>query len=227
MAKQRHFGTETACPSSRAVPKPLPSIRLRASGQSHLTSSTKLSISNVQPLAIRPIGSPVRQCQRAPVHCLEAVLEHGPVGRLEQLAIYLDHEVGTDSDQVGVVGCVVDLAQAQPVRNDGIAVGFSIADDVCRLQQAAQSEIAYGALSGVRLQDPTTKLGLVKPSPYYLFGVAALRTQVSALMNRTLSSSDSTNSCRAMSSSITYTGNTGTKVPVLILRSRMIGSSSS
>src|SRR5699024_12295451 len=53
--------------------------------------------------------------QRPPVHLLQAVAQHRPVGLGEQVQGDLHPVVGADAEHVLVIGTVVDLAQREPV----------------------------------------------------------------------------------------------------------------
>ena len=91
---------------------------------------------DVQALAIWPVETALREGQRTAVHGLEPVLQGvGPVRRFQQLSVDLDDKAGTDPDQIGIVGSVMDLAEAESVRNDGVAFGLGVADDVGSLRQ--------------------------------------------------------------------------------------------
>lgn len=65
----------------------------------------------------------------------QAVAEHQAVDFLENVVTNLDHEVGTDTDDVTVEGGVVQLAHGQPIRHQGLAPRMAIGKDVSSVEQ--------------------------------------------------------------------------------------------
>ena len=57
--------------------------------------------------------------------------------------------VGTDAQDVGVEGRMVDLAQRQTVDDDRLAVLVSISQDVCCVEKLRVSQATHGATGSV------------------------------------------------------------------------------
>ena len=52
---------------------------------------------------------------------LESMAEHRAVLLGQYVVSYLDYQVGSHSENVAIEGSVIDLAERQPVGNDGLA----------------------------------------------------------------------------------------------------------
>ena len=64
------------------------------------------------------------------MHLLEPVLEHGAVTFPEEIFVDVDVIVRVNSQEVGVVGRMVDLAHAQAIGHDRNSMFVGIRDDV-------------------------------------------------------------------------------------------------
>lgn len=84
------------------------------------------------------------------MHVLEAVSKHRPIDLVEQTLVDPDFIVRGDSQQHSVIGGMVDLAQAQPVRHDGITTVCAVLRDVGRVEQLRMLERAHAARALVR-----------------------------------------------------------------------------
>nr|WP_084956277.1 DEAD/DEAH box helicase family protein [Thermoactinospora rubra] len=125
-------------------------------------------------LWLGPVCPAARHHQSQAVHLLQAVLEHRPVDLFEDIGPYLDHQVGTNPEDVLVIGGMVDLAQRQPVGHRGDAAFLPVRDDVGGIKQRQMPEVAHRAARLVRLDHPLPEDRLVEPPPGHADGVAAL-----------------------------------------------------
>jgi hypothetical protein len=66
---------------------------------------------------------------------LKAVAQHRPVDLGEDVVAHLDNSVGSDAEDVGVVGGVADFAHGLSVWHQGIAVWVVVGQDVCGVEQ--------------------------------------------------------------------------------------------
>ena len=81
---------------------------------------------------------------------LQSMQEHRAVLFLENRRPHFDPVLGSDGQEVPVVSGVVELAQRQPVGNDGLAVGLRISDDVRRVEQFLVPQPAQRASPSAR-----------------------------------------------------------------------------
>src|SRR5882724_4296950 len=88
-----------------------------------------------QELAIRPKNRATRDADAGAVEVLKTVAEHGAVRLVKNGGRYVNHEIGVDADQMSVECRVVELAQRQAVRHDGLAARVSIGQDVSGLEE--------------------------------------------------------------------------------------------
>ena len=68
------------------------------------------------------------------MHLLETVFEHRSVDLAKNVVTDLDLEVGPNTQDVRVKGCMMDLAHRQPVRNDRLAT-IGVCNDVSSIEQ--------------------------------------------------------------------------------------------
>lgn len=95
------------------------------------------------------------------VHLLKAMEEHGTVLFPEDIRVNLDDVVGTNGEEVAIIGSVVQLAECQAV-GDGRFAALSVRNDVRRVYQIDVAQIAQRTMFPVRLQDTLAKPLLVK-----------------------------------------------------------------
>lgn len=65
---------------------------------------------------------------------MEAMLEHWTIAFVHELAIDLDDIVWRDAQQVRIVGCMMDFAEAEAVVDGWVPMGLIITDDVSRIE---------------------------------------------------------------------------------------------
>jgi hypothetical protein len=103
------------------------------------------------------------------------VPEHRAVDLVHEVSIDLHDVVGGDPEQLAVIGGVVDLAEAEPVRDDGVSAVLPIADDVRRVEQVGVLEKADGAAPVVGADHASAELWLVQALTDDALRVALLR----------------------------------------------------
>ena len=69
--------------------------------------------------------------------------EHRAVGFRQDVWTDLDRQIWPDSDDVGIERRMVQFAESEAIRDDGIAARPSIRDDVRRVKQLIVSETTY------------------------------------------------------------------------------------
>ena len=85
----------------------------------------------------RLIGS--RHIDALPMQSLEAVHQHGPVFFIKDIPAHLNHIIRCYSEEVLVKSGVMQFAQADPVTDNGLALGLSIRDDMRGFQEVAMA----------------------------------------------------------------------------------------
>ena len=93
---------------------------------------------------------------------LEAVAEHGAVVLEQHAAVDLDDQVGSESDDVGVLRGVVNLAQREPVRHDGLTLRVTIREDVRRVEELRVTKPTDRTARAVRGEHPVPELVLMQ-----------------------------------------------------------------
>lgn len=88
----------------------------------------------VEALVVGPIASLRGWLDRAAMHLLEPVQQHGAVDLVQQPLIYAHFAVARNPQKITVVRRVVDLAEAQAVWNYGVSLIVPIANDVRGIQ---------------------------------------------------------------------------------------------
>ena len=61
---------------------------------------------------------------------LDPVLQHRSVHLLQQVLVYLDHQVWADAEETSVVGGVMDLAERESVGGDRQPARLPVGNDV-------------------------------------------------------------------------------------------------
>lgn len=93
---------------------------------------------------------------------LKTVTQHRAIDFYEDVGSDLDDVVGTDPEDVGVEGCVMDLAEREAVRHDRIATVVTVSEDVRSVEQLYVSDLTDGAALAVRAQDALAERSLVE-----------------------------------------------------------------
>ncbi len=83
---------------------------------------------------VRLNGSDRRNQEACSVHLLQPVQEHRAVPFIADVATDNNHEVRSDTEDVLVIGSVVDLAERKSVRHDGETPRMSVRQDVRRVE---------------------------------------------------------------------------------------------
>jgi hypothetical protein len=93
------------------------------------------------------------------------VPEHRPVDLLQHVLAYPNAEGGRfDAQHADVERNVVDLAQRQPVRDDGLST-LRVREDVRSVQQLPMPEPTDAAADPVRLHHTLAEAALMQPLP--------------------------------------------------------------
>jgi hypothetical protein len=101
------------------------------------------------------------------VELLNAVLQYRTVAVAQHIGSNDDSEVlWLNADESKVVRCVVQLAQTEPIRDDGLAQGVSVWIDVRGVEQISILELAHRALILIRREYALAKCALVKSAPH-------------------------------------------------------------
>ena len=95
------------------------------------------------------------------MHILKSVEQHGTVLLFQDIVSNFDDIVWPYADHETVKRCVVQFAEGNTVIHNGIAIGFSIRDDVRRVQQFKVFQAAESALLPIYMQHPLAKSALV------------------------------------------------------------------
>ena len=66
--------------------------------------------------------------------------QHRPIHLVQQILVDVYDVVGADAQQPLVIRGVVDLAQAEAIRDDRVAAGLAVLDDVSGVQQLGMLE---------------------------------------------------------------------------------------
>ena len=80
------------------------------------------------------------------MHSLKSVEQHWPIFFFQDIVTNFDDIVGPYPDHETVKGRVVEFAEGNTVTHNGITVGFSIGDDVRRVQKFEMLQAAERAL---------------------------------------------------------------------------------
>ena len=103
--------------------------------------------------------------------------KHRSVRLLEQPGAHVHDEIGSYSDEVGVVGSVVDLAKREPIGNDRLARRLTVGDDMSGVEQFWMAETAHGTTLRVSAQHPSPKHRLMEAGAGEASHVGALRNR--------------------------------------------------
>lgn len=87
-----------------------------------------------EPMPIRGVSRVSGETYGYAVEPLESVAEHGPILGSQEVGPDMYDPVRVDPEQCPVIGGMVDLAQGQPVLDDGLAVEHGVLDDVCSVK---------------------------------------------------------------------------------------------
>jgi len=99
---------------------------------------------------------------RLAVETLQAVAEHRAVRLVPDLLADVDDQVGADTQDVGVEGAVMEPAEGQAVRQDGLAPRVPVRKDVRGVEELRVAQAADRAPLLVRAQDAPPEALLVE-----------------------------------------------------------------
>jgi len=100
--------------------------------------------------------------------------EHGAVMFVEEMPGHVNGEIWADTEQIGVVGGVMDLAESETVRNHRVSHGLTIRDDMGRIEQTSMVETADGTALAIGHEYPGPEDGLMKSALGQLFDIGLL-----------------------------------------------------
>ena len=92
---------------------------------------------------------------------LQAILQHRSIHLIQQVGLNLHDEVRANTENVAVVGSVMDLAQRQAITHRSQPAFMAVRDDVRRVQQLRVCQRADCTTRSVRSHDRRAKHGLV------------------------------------------------------------------
>ena len=107
------------------------------------------------------------------MHLLEAMLEHWAVFFLQELLVDENAMVRIYSQEVGVVGRVVDFAHAEAIAHGGDSAFVGVGNYVSRIKELWVSESADGAAMFVGMEHFAAELALVDSTLDCLLHIAA------------------------------------------------------
>ena len=133
--------------------------------------------------------------------------EHGSVRLEEQFRTDLNNEVGTNADEIGVVGGVVDFAKRQAIGHNRFSRWLSVRDDMGGIEQFGMMQAANGTAFRIGVKHTRPKDGLMQSRHREAGYVGTLEHAELRQVERVRSSSRATtNSCATTSSSFNQTG---------------------
>ena len=88
--------------------------------------------------------------------------EHGSVRLEEQFRTDLNNEVGTNADEIGVVGGVVDFAKRQAIGHNRFSRWLSVRDDMGGIEQFGMMQAANGTAFRIGVKHTRPKDGLMQ-----------------------------------------------------------------
>ena len=83
-----------------------------------------------------------------------AMLVHGTIGLDEDVGAHLDDVAAGDAEEITVEGSVVKLAEGDAVRDDGLAFGVAVGDDVSGVKKLLMFQSTEGALFVISPENP-------------------------------------------------------------------------
>ena len=101
------------------------------------------------------------------------MLQHRPVDLLQQIRADLDDEIGPDTEDVAVVGGVMDLAEGQAIAHGGNTRLLTVRDDVRGVKERTVSQGAHRASRVVGAQHGGPEDRLVEALPRLAQNVTA------------------------------------------------------
>ena len=81
-----------------------------------------------------------------PLEPLQPIFQHRAVHLPQDVEAHLDHEIRAHAEDVSIKGRMVELAERQAVRHDGLSFGMAIGQDVGGFQEFGMSQAADRAL---------------------------------------------------------------------------------
>src|SRR2546421_11335116 len=101
--------------------------------------------------------------------------QHRSVHLIDEAWRDLDHKVRAHAQQVEVIGSVMDLAQREPIRNDGISLGLAVRDDVSGVEQLGMMEAAHCTALCIGMEHSSPENWLMQPCTSEALDVRLLR----------------------------------------------------
>src|SRR5690554_5496931 len=101
--------------------------------------------------------------------------QHWSVDFLQEIIPHHDLVIGCYSDEVPVIGGMVDFAERKAVVDHGLAAEITVGDNMGYIQQLGMAQPAKGALAAVSLQHPDPERPLVQAHPEARCDVAPTR----------------------------------------------------
>ena len=98
------------------------------------------------------------------VQILQSMTEHRPILLFKDIAMNLDHEVGPNTEDVSIKCGVMNLAERETIRHNGIALRVTIRKDVRGLEQFGMTKPTHRAAFPIRCQNSRSKLLLMHSS---------------------------------------------------------------
>src|SRR3712207_2659018 len=99
-----------------------------------LASGAELLVATLEVVPVWVRGPLPRHGQTSTGHGLQPVLEHRAIDLFENVPTNVNNQVRPHTEDVSVVGGVVDLAERDPIRDDRQSLLVGISDDVRRIE---------------------------------------------------------------------------------------------
>src|SRR3954471_5206768 len=91
------------------------------------------------------------------------MLQHRPILLAEDVLAHVNARFRIDANDVCIVGGVMDLAEPEAVRDDGLSLGMPVRKNVGCIEQLDVLEPTDAALFSIRNEDHSSELLLMKP----------------------------------------------------------------
>jgi hypothetical protein len=97
-------------------------------------------------LGVGTVGLLARKDQQfVSVEFLDAVLEHWTIDLIKDVTTDLDHQIGSYASDIAVEHSVMEFAQSESVRGEGLTLWVGVGKDVGGVQQLGMAQSAHGA----------------------------------------------------------------------------------
>jgi len=108
--------------------------------------------------------------------------EHGAIDFIEEVMSNVDRQVRRDAEHVGVEGCVMELAEREPIANGRFALWMAVRQDLSGFEQLRVLQVAHGTTPLIRLEYAFSEALLMQSSLDHGGDVAALRIDRGRIM---------------------------------------------